>query len=94
MRIYFICQIGYLQLSSFKSSILRCVLGVQVFCDQSTRILKFSHCVDRIHYTPVFINTTVTLILIGSATVCALLSLSLLLLLRIFELKIYSLGGK
>jgi len=78
-RVYFAYQIGYLQVS-FNSPFLRpVVLGMEVFHGLCTRILKFCHCADKIHYTSSFMNTAVTSILIGSATV---------ILQRIFELKI------
>jgi len=61
-------RLGVLQVSLFNSPFLRpVVLGIEVF--RGTRILKFCHCADKIHYTSSFMNTAVTSILIGSATV-------------------------
>jgi hypothetical protein len=84
-RVYFAYQIGCLQVSLFNNPFLRpVVLGMEVFHGQSTRILKFYHHANKIHYTSSFMNTAVTLMLIVSATVIVQPFLRK----RIFELKI------
>jgi hypothetical protein len=83
--VYFAYQIWCLQVSLFNSPFLRpVVLGMEVFCGLSTRIFEVLSLCRQNPLHSSFMNTAVTSILIGSATVIVQPFLRKI----IFELKI------